>query len=120
MRMSEKKEDWKKEIRTIVSTELDKRDKNLLEAMKKVSPPSSPEPKDKRTPEQITKDNVDHVMDCPSCYPKVKDRVIEREFKDADYQCVECGLPVKGEESGKEDWKCPGPDCESNQARPKD
>ena len=60
---------------------------------------------------------LSELLDCPNCYPEIKNAVIEKEFKDASHVCEECGLPVKGEESAKEDWKCPG--CEHRFAKPK-
>ena len=104
--------------KTIV--ELKKEDRQLLKSVIDIlkKPEPTIDPVEKQTPKEITKANVDHVMDCPNCYPLVKQRVIEREFKDADHECEECGLPAKGEESGKEDWKCPS--CGHKYAKPKD
>lgn len=76
------------------------------------------------SPTEKTESNVhpthtlDQLLDCPDCYPKLKEKVIAKEFKDADFKCVECGLPVKKEESAKTEWKCPG--CKHGFAKPKD
>lgn len=101
---------WKNDITGKVTS--------LTQTINQLQKQDSPGKKDARTPQEITKENVDHVMDCPNCYPLVKAKIIEREFKDASHECVECGLPVKGEESAKEEWKCPG--CEGTEAKAKD
>lgn len=65
---------------------------------------------------------LEELLACPDCMKegeaKVLKHVVDKHFKDADFECVECGLPVKKEESGKEDWNCPG--CEGKEARKKD
>ncbi len=53
------------------------------------------------------KNALKHVLDCPDCYPTLKQEVINREFKNKDYNCVGCGLPV-GKEGLETKWDCPG------------
>ena len=107
--MSDKTEEWEKKIGTIVKAELQNW-KPKIEG-----PPSS------SNPEHKSHDTIADLLSCPDCgpkwYPDMKKAVIEREFKDADHECEECGLPVRGEESAKEDWECPG--CGHKYAKPK-
>ena len=95
--MSEKqKENWKEEMRKIVKEEI----KPLLPSTPKV------EPTKETSAEHQT---IEEAVACPDCYPKVRDLVLPKvweETKNLDYECTECGLGVKGEESEKEEWKC--------------
>lgn len=62
--------------------------------------------------------SIDDIVDCPNCYPELSEKVIKKELKDATHECIGCGLPVRGEESGKEEWKCKN--CGEEKARPKE
>lgn len=93
--------------------ELKREDRDLLksaiDAVSKSHEHTKPEepPVEKPSEESHTKTHtLEELLDCPECYPKVKRAVIEKEFKGAEYECEECGLPVRKEESEKDDWKC--------------
>ena len=57
-------------------------------------------------------------IDCPDCYPDIRKKVYDKEFKDADATCIGCGLLAKKEEARKENWECPN--CGSKDAEEKD
>lgn len=105
--MSEK-EEWKK-WRTNQDSKFEKL-KKAVDQLTKVDSPGEASAHPVHT--------IEDLVNCPDCYPKIKSAVITKEFKDADFKCEKCGLPVKGEESKKEDWNCPG--CEHGFAKPKE
>lgn len=61
--------------------------------------------------------NLKDQIDCPDCYPKILNAVVSKEFKGAEAECTECGLPVRKERAEKEEWECPS--CKNKFARVK-
>jgi len=113
--MAEPKETWKEEIATIVEKKLKE-----WKPQKTESPPSSSTLKPVETPApKHTPHTLEDLINCPDCYPKIRNAVIKKEFKDTTHICdnTECALPVKGEESAKPEWKCPS--CGGRFAHPK-
>lgn len=43
-------------------------------------------------------ETLEEMIDCPNCYPKVRDAVFQKELpslKEAEHVCQDCGMPVK-------------------------
>lgn len=113
--MSEKKEDWKKTIKEMIEGEVSKVDKkvidlgiNVMKALETL--PSSEREKSENKHLHTLKEQID----CPSCYPELRKKVFDKEFKNADAQCLGCGLLAKKENAEKEEWNCPN--CGSKEA----
>ena len=106
--MSEKEKDWKLEIAEIVEKQVKK---VLEEKLKPQSPPSSVEPEHKHW-------NAEDLLtsSCPECkaeVEKIGKAIMQKslkERKDYPFECVECGLGVK-----KEETECPS--CGSTKAK---
>ena len=105
-----------------MEVELKKEDRELLksviEGLKTPVQTSTTQNPSETSTTKAGHESIEDLMNCKDCYPKAKAIVIEREFKDADYECEECGLPVKGEQSAKQDWECPS--CKHKYAKRKD
>jgi len=110
MKLSEK-EEWKRFKETTIKDIKIMKDQ-LEQAMKPVSPGEREKPENKHL------HTLNEQIACPSCYPDIRKKVYDKEFKNADAQCVGCGLLAKKEEAGKEDWECPN--CGSKTAEARD
>ena len=97
--MSEKTESWEKLEKIL--------DKKLDEKLKPLFPSSEPEKHEHWKAEELIN------PECPECKAekqKLRSQILKEvyaETKGLSHECTECGLGVKGEESGKEAWKCP-------------
>jgi len=117
--MSEKT-DWKKDMKELLNPlneGLSRLETRINDLEKKVLLPSFEELKklpEKRIkteqpvkqPEAKPIDIAEHVKTCKDCYVDVYNKV----YKPLEFECEECGLPVRIEEE-----KCPG--CGSKRAR---
>jgi len=54
-------------------------------------------------------DVAQHVKDCPECYSKIGDL-----FKNAKYECVNCGLPLIQDEEALKKAEIACPNCKSD------
>lgn len=54
---------------------------------------------------------------CPECYPAIKSKVLDKEHKESEYFCIDCGYPLGDEQTAKEKEKCPS--CGSEHAKKK-
>lgn len=97
--MSEKtltKEAWLK-----WRTETDSRLNQLAQQQKKPDSPGDKPPENKHL------HTLNEQIDCPNCYPDLRKKVYDKEFKNADATCIECGLLAKKDNIEKEGYKCP-------------
>jgi len=110
------KEEWIK-WRTKIDTSMD----SLTQTINLLQKQGSPGEREPTETNQHPVHTLEELLDCPECMKegeaKVLKHVVDKHFKDADYECEECGLPAKSEESGKEDWECPS--CKHKYAKPK-
>lgn len=98
-----KPEEWKTEIRKILQEELKEWKPDLP-----ISPPSST-----LEPDKHNVHSLDDLVDCPTCYPKIKDIVLKKEREEReklDLECVDCGKGVR-----ETDPECPS--CGGTEAR---
>ena len=103
--MSEQPKDWTKVVREIFKEEA----AAILKALPPLEKSGETAPSAKEHKHFKSGDDI-----CPDCYPAARKAIFDKEFKGADYKCLGCGLPVRGEESGKEEWNCPN--CGGNEA----
>ena len=111
--MSEKpptKEEWQKWRRETDST--------LTEIAQKLNKKLQDSPGEREKPENKHLHTLKEQIDCPDCYPDLRKKVYDKEFKNADAQCVGCGLLAKKDEAEKEEWECPN--CGSREAEARD
>ena len=105
-----------------MTAELKEEDRELLKsaiksaekiAEVKMPPSTPPEPTSDEGERKSHKSHtLENVLDCPDCYPKLRDRVFKKEaqnLKEAELVCEDCGLPV--EESDDECLWCGGKDA---------
>lgn len=96
----------KKEDRELLKSAIDKVDSLQNFKFPKPEKVESPPTKAKKEDVHTGEHTIEEALDCPGCYPKIAKKVIQKELKDADHECVNCGLPVKGEVSASEEWGC--------------
>ena len=103
-------------------TENMKYEEKVIGLLTKIVEQTQPKESKKESSEPAKAEEHSHFKEgdeiCPTCYPAVSKTVIQKELKEADFECEECGLPVKGEQSGKSDWECKN--CGHKYAKPKD
>jgi len=104
------KEEWLK-----WKEETDKKIDLIMVLGKKLKKQDSP---GEKPPENKHLHTLKEQIDCPDCYPDIRKKVYDKEFKDADATCIGCGLLAKKEEARKENWECPN--CGSKDAEEKD
>lgn len=82
--------------------ELKAEDRNLLKSAIKAFEASKQQPPEPKSDEGGSQHHEGHsslgdLVDCPNCYPQVKDAVFKKELpnlRNPKYECEDCGLPV--------------------------
>lgn len=104
--MSETKENWQK-WRDQTSKTIQALQESIKES-KKLDSHGKREVTESKPPEHPVH-SLEELINCKDCGPKVK-LAVWKQLKGKDHRCVneECHYPVSGEESEKDEWKCPG------------